>query len=53
LAFLKAVLEKINRWFTHCARAVHQAAKLAAALLTVAGVTGGLAERKGSLPSGS
>jgi len=31
---------------------VHQAAKLAAALLSVAGVTAGLAESNGSLPSG-
>jgi len=36
---------------THHA-AVHQAAKLVAALLTVAGVTAGLAESNGSLPSG-
>jgi len=31
---------------------VHQAAKLVAALLRVAGVTAGLAESNGSLPSG-
>jgi len=36
---------------THCA-SVHQAAKLVAALLRVAGVTVGLAESKGSLPPG-
>jgi len=36
---------------THCA-SVHQAAKLVAALLIVAGVTAGLAESNGSLPSG-
>jgi len=36
---------------THCAY-IHQAAKLVAALLRVAGVTAGLAERNGSLPSG-
>jgi len=36
---------------THCA-SVHQAAILAAALLRVAGVTAGLAESNGSLPSG-
>jgi len=36
---------------THCA-SVHQAAKLVAALLMVAGVTAGLAESNGSLPSG-
>ena len=36
---------------THCA-SVHQAAKLAAALLRVAGVTAGLAESNGSLPPG-
>ena len=36
---------------THCA-SVHQAAKLVAALLRVAGVTAGLAESNGSLPSG-
>ena len=35
---------------THCA-SVHQAAKLVAALLRVAGVTAGLAESNGSLPS--
>jgi len=33
---------------THCA-SVHQAAKLVAALLRVAGVTAGLAESNGSL----
>ena len=36
---------------THCA-SVHQAAKLVAALLRVAGVTAGLAESSGSLPPG-
>jgi len=36
---------------THCA-SVHQAAKLAAALLRVAGVTAGMAESNGSLPLG-
>jgi len=36
---------------THCA-SVHQAAKLVATLLMVAGVTVGLAESKGSLPPG-
>ena len=36
---------------THCA-SVHQAAKLVAAFLMVAGVTAGLAESNGSLPSG-
>ena len=36
---------------THCA-SVHQAAKLVPALLRVAGVTAGLAESNGSLPSG-
>jgi len=36
---------------THCA-SVHQAAKLVAALLRVAGVTADLAESNGSLPSG-
>jgi len=36
---------------THCA-SVHQAAKLVAALLRVAGVTAGLAESNGSLPPG-
>ena len=35
----------------HCA-SVHQAAKLVAALLRVAGVTAGLAESNGSLPLG-
>jgi len=37
--------------YTHCA-SVHQAAKLVAALVRVAGVTAGLAESNGSLPSG-
>ena len=37
--------------YTHCA-SVHQAAKLVAALLSVAGVTAGLAESNGSLPPG-
>ena len=36
---------------THCA-SVHQAEKLVAALLRVAGVTAGLAESNGSLPPG-
>jgi len=36
---------------THCA-SVHQAAKLVAVLLRVAGVTAGLAESNGSLPPG-
>jgi len=36
---------------THCA-SVHQAAKLVAALLRVAGATAGLAESNGSLPPG-
>jgi len=36
---------------THCA-SVHQAAKLVAALLRIAGVTAGLAESNGSLPPG-
>jgi len=36
---------------THCA-SVHQAAKLVAAMLKVAGVTAGLAESTGSLPPG-
>jgi len=36
---------------THCA-SVHQAAKLVAAFLKVAGVTAGLAESNGSVPSG-
>jgi len=36
---------------THCA-SVHQTAKLAAALLRVAGITAGLAKSNGSLPSG-
>ena len=36
---------------THCA-SVHQAAKLVAALLGVAGVTAGLAESNGILPPG-
>ena len=36
---------------THCA-SVHQAAKLVAALLRVAGVTTGLVQSNGSLPPG-
>ena len=36
---------------THCA-SVHQAAKLVAAIIRVAGVTAGLAESNGSLPPG-
>ena len=36
---------------THCA-SVHQAAKLVAAILRVAGVTAGLAETNGRLPPG-
>jgi len=36
---------------THCA-SVHQAARLVAVLLRVAGVTAGLAESNGSLPPG-
>jgi len=36
---------------THCA-SVHQAVKLVAVLLRVAGVTAGLAENNGSLPWG-
>ena len=36
---------------THCA-SVHQAAKLVAALLRVAGITAGLAESNGNLPLG-
>jgi len=36
---------------THCA-SVHQAAKLVAALLRIAGVTAGLEEGNGSLPPG-
>jgi len=36
---------------THCS-SVHQAAKLVAAVLRVAGVTAGLAECNGSLPPG-
>jgi len=36
---------------THCA-SVHQAAKLVAVLLRVAGVTAGLAESNSSLPPG-
>ena len=42
------------RQTVHTHRAsVHQAAKLVAALLRVAGVTAGLAESNGSLPLGS
>ena len=37
--------------YTHCA-SVHQAAKLVAVLLRVAGVIAGLAESNGSLPPG-
>jgi len=43
----------LGKLFTHTHRAsVHQAAKLVAALLRVAGVTLGLAESNGSLPPG-
>jgi len=41
-----------QKGLVHCA-SVHQAAKLVAALLSVAGVTAGMAESNGSLPSGS
>jgi len=42
------------RQTVHTHRAsVHQAAKLVAALLRVAGITAGLAESNGSLPPGS
>jgi len=41
-----------QKGLVHCA-SVHQAAKLVAALLRVAGVTAGMAESNGSLPSGS
>ena len=41
----------ISAVYTHCV-SVHQAAKLVAALLRVAGVTAGLAESNGSLPQG-
>jgi len=37
--------------YTHCA-CVHQAAKLVAAFLRVAGVTAGMAESNGGLPPG-
>jgi len=40
----------LGKLFTPCT--VHQAAKLVAALLRVAGVTAGLAESSGSLPPG-
>ena len=45
------VLGKLFSVHTHCA-SVHQAAKLVAALLRVAGVTADLAESNGSLPPG-
>ena len=45
------VLGKLIAPRTHCA-SVHQAGKLVAALLRVAGVTAGLAESNGSLPPG-
>jgi len=43
--------QTVHTPYTHCA-SVHQAAKLAAALLRVAGVTAGLAESNGSLQAG-
>jgi len=47
------LLGNIFRQTVHTHHAsVHQAAKLVAALLRVAGVTAGLAESNGSLPSG-
>ena len=42
----------LGKLFTPHRASVHQAAKLVAALLRVAGVTAGLAESTGSLPSG-
>jgi len=48
LVFCNSLRQTVH---THCA-SVHQAAKLVAALLRVAGVTAGLAESNGSLPSG-
>jgi len=45
--------DAVLRQTAHTHRAfVHQAAKLVAALLRVAGVTAGLAESNGSLPPG-
>jgi len=41
----------LGKLFTHCTP-VHQASKLVAAFLRVAGVTAGLAESNGSLPPG-
>jgi len=47
-----AVVDSLRQTvYTHCA-SVHQAAKLVAALLRVAGITAGLAESNGSLPPG-
>ena len=42
----------LGKPFTPICASVHQAAKLVAALLKVAGVTAGLAESNGSLPPG-
>ena len=42
----------LGKLFTHNCASVHQAAKLVAALLRVAGVTAGLAESNGGLTSG-
>ena len=42
----------LGKLFTHPHASVHQAAKLVAALLRVAGVTAGLAESNDSLPLG-
>jgi len=42
----------LGKLFTPIVLTVHQAAKLVAALLMIAGVTAGLAESNGSLPPG-
>jgi len=49
--YIRFLLFLFSTVYTHCA-SVHQAAKLVAAILRVAGVTAGLTESNGSLPPG-
>ena len=49
---LRSQITVLGKLFTPHRASVHQAAKLVAALLRVAGVTAGLAESNGSLPLG-
>ena len=48
----RCLVTVLGKLFTQIGASVHQAAKLVAALLRVAGVTVGLAESNGSLPPG-